>query len=669
MNIKNIKNYLIKTITLLVAFFCVLSIPSFAHRTYYISFSLGDDSYDGLSKIYDGIHGPWKTLSKIKGIKFNPGDSILLKRSDTWNEQLVINSSGTSNSNITLGAYGIGNKPILDGTDTITSWKLYNKRNNTWVTTVPQNITNITQIFVDGDRYTLARWPNSRWNTIDSTSITGTYLYDTSLTQPEDYWVDATLVIRDCWWSIDTKTITASSGGGNTIFWDTDLPYGVKATKDYGYYIENKFEQLDTAGEYYFDMKKQMLFIALPPSESPLSHTVEISVLDYNIYAGEIKNVSICDIDIKNAGKYGTNLIRCEYVKILNCVIENSKSGGIYCSNGKHLSFENNTIKYVDEGNGINMNSCPNSTISNNIVHDIASDFTSPRKGRGICLYGISGSSNISGNVIYNIGNHGILVSKGPVTIFGNKISKCVLQTQDNGAIYMNNDQTGSVIEYNQIDNCPGSYQGTPVSSGKGSTVGLYFDETGSHGAIFRYNIVSGCSKGIHLHKSYNTKVVNNTFYNNRYSAISLQEGAQNQMYGDTIMNNLCYADESSDQYLLSIERYSSSTNDIGIFDNNLYFNEDTTYIIRYYKAGTTYYTLTGWQSRTGIDGGNDANSIQSDPLFQDASNDNFHLTSSSPCIDSGADVGLSEDFDGVSVPQGDDPDIGAYEYYEPYNK
>lgn len=70
---------------------------------------------------------------------------------------------------------------------------------------------------------------------------------------------------------------------------------------------------------------------------------------------------------------------------------------------------------------------------------------------------------------------------------------------------------------------------------------------------------------------------------------------------------------------------------------------------------GSTFTTLADWKDYSH----NEINSIDDDPLF--ISSTDFHLQDVSPAQNRGIDVGLTVDFDGVSV--GDHPEIGAYEY------
>lgn len=80
--------------------------------TYYISSSSGNDNNNGTS-----TSTPWSTLAKVSSKTFNPGDKVLLKRCDIWNEGVVMHGSGTSGNYIELGAYGTGARPMINMSD------------------------------------------------------------------------------------------------------------------------------------------------------------------------------------------------------------------------------------------------------------------------------------------------------------------------------------------------------------------------------------------------------------------------------------------------------------------------------------------------------------------------------------------------------------------------
>lgn len=74
------------------------------NTTYYVSSSTGDDSNNGTSELT-----PWKTLSKVSTVTFQPGDTIALKGGDVWTGEFVeLHGTGTATSPITLTSYGTG---------------------------------------------------------------------------------------------------------------------------------------------------------------------------------------------------------------------------------------------------------------------------------------------------------------------------------------------------------------------------------------------------------------------------------------------------------------------------------------------------------------------------------------------------------------------------------
>lgn len=79
-------------------------------KTYYVS-NDGNDSNDGLSPAK-----PFKTISKINRTRLAPGDAVLFRSNDVFDDAcLEIKTSGTREKNITISYYGTGNYPVIVG--------------------------------------------------------------------------------------------------------------------------------------------------------------------------------------------------------------------------------------------------------------------------------------------------------------------------------------------------------------------------------------------------------------------------------------------------------------------------------------------------------------------------------------------------------------------------
>lgn len=78
---------------------------------YYVDNALpGSDANNGTAE-----NTPWLTIAKINASTFLAGDSILFKCGCIWREKLTVPSSGALNSPITIGKYSTGTDPIFNG--------------------------------------------------------------------------------------------------------------------------------------------------------------------------------------------------------------------------------------------------------------------------------------------------------------------------------------------------------------------------------------------------------------------------------------------------------------------------------------------------------------------------------------------------------------------------
>lgn len=81
--------------------------------SYYVSLA-GNDTNAGTSTA-----APWKTISKVNTVDFNPGDKVFFRGGDTFAGSLYLDptDAGTAASPVTLDSYGIGRAKISAGTD------------------------------------------------------------------------------------------------------------------------------------------------------------------------------------------------------------------------------------------------------------------------------------------------------------------------------------------------------------------------------------------------------------------------------------------------------------------------------------------------------------------------------------------------------------------------
>jgi hypothetical protein len=84
--------------------------PVRAARTFHVDADRGDDARSGLRP-----DRAWRSLRRVEAERLRPGDAVLLKRGGRWEGGVAPAGDGTLTRPVTLGAYGEGPRPVIDG--------------------------------------------------------------------------------------------------------------------------------------------------------------------------------------------------------------------------------------------------------------------------------------------------------------------------------------------------------------------------------------------------------------------------------------------------------------------------------------------------------------------------------------------------------------------------
>jgi len=396
-----------------------------------------------------------------------------------------------------------------------------------------------------------------------------------------------------------------------------------------------------------------------------------------------------------------------------------SRGGGIYCDNSASPSISSNILfgNSAVDGGGIYCSNSSSPTISNNTIFG-----NSAEKGAGIycrstCLvttnriYENTASSAGGGiwcqdapvvdkNVIYgntaDFEGGGVWCSENTTisrnTIYGNPSDK-------GGGIYCTD---STIISENEIYGNPANagggiyYSGSPglgVPSIEHNSISANMSY-GSGGGIYYYNTATSGDQGSDAYPS----ILGNTLFENMaitgfgggiycyYAApiiasnlfcrnTGLSGGGLHCYHASpTITNNTFYGNQADYGGGLCLELFSSPSVSNTIFWGDVATNGPEV-ALRYNTAPTTlnisYSDVQQGQSAIFIDPGCTLNwglgMIDTDPLFLAESEDDFHISLSSPCHDAGDNAAprLPEsDFEQDLRIANDQVDIGADEFY-----
>ena len=378
-----------------------------------------------------------------------------------------------------------------------------------------------------------------------------------------------------------------------------------------------------------------------------------------SVYSASDPDTAYTSPGIEVGARHGILGMNKNYVTYDGLKVTKTNGYGIYLDSVNHVTVQNSEISYAAYF-GILFGTASGDNLVDlcNIHHNgYGSDV-----GTSIWTWedaGTAGHENyIRRSTIAN--NHicGMTINSNYYIIEYNTVSNNGITTAPYGAngieivnLANNGYAQHVIIRYNKVY---GQISGGPDGTG------IAADDYARYVDIY-YNVSYGNDgPGIGLYKAKDINIYNNTTYGNMLdSAASHTVGAEIQVGSNTsgdnnivIKNNTARATGAT---YGAIMIGPDSYNETGLsITNNLWYSTATNWYFWNTSGGDV---LATWNALTGV--GTDLNS---DPLFIDATNGNFRLPVGSPCKDTGVSVGLTQDYQGKSVPAGAGVDIGAYE-------
>lgn len=583
--------------------------------TYYVSSSSGNDSNDGKSPAT-----AWKTIGKLNAsiALYKPGTSILLKSGDVFRDDYInlqnqvkgVNDattlantplpfSGTKNAPIIIGSYGSGTNPLIDGADPLNLQWTRVGSSTTFQATVSKMPAKLFVGSASGETTQLipqandtGAWvANKPYNFLDMVQNGTTNFVESLLAGdgPGSKMQASFIQVNNFTPNVTTQSFAAGMSGLQNVQATPGSWYGTGNT----------------------------IYAHVANGSNPGSHTVE----------GTFR-------------PFGVQIISANYVTVQNLSIERTQKGGIAmgvystsAGDGKYFTNEYNQIlnnriwNYGDLSSTClqQSNGCWGNSQAGILVQAYENGPQSGELLRGILIsgnyvghsdqyFGLRGGSSIAG--IATIGVDGVQIQNNTIaTINVSCLSMTAFGTapNNNGDVsynncgnnqsnYMVNNSTGTRVHHNIAANSFG--QGIQVGGDDDHIMvdhNLFYN-LGKHASTIGYNGIDCNGGGSYM------SFVNNTIYNVRGAAITLEVGCDHAYVANNVMGEP--AGNRAYFYYWLDDQSPNAT-----FSHNLYALDDN------HRAWHGRQSYTDWVAFSG-----EVGSIYDNPVFVNIATSDFRL-------------------------------------------
>lgn len=338
---------------------------------------------------------------------------------------------------------------------------------DTWWT--PRQLAANSELFADGQRLPLARWPNDDYTVFGeivepASEVAQTPEFRYEGNRPERWNVAENPFLFGYWrrgYRAEFIRIQAIDPANKTIRLAARNSLG--ALEDGGarrFFAVNLLEELDAPGEWYLDRARGVLHLWPPANTERLVLSVNPSAI---IEGTKVEHVHFRDLGIECSARDGIRLNQSNHCRIIACEVRNVAFDGIV-ARGDHNLISGCDVHHtgdaglvVDTGDRVTLRA-GETVVDNCHIHH--TNRIARAGSRAVQFFGVGG--RFSHNLVHDCGYIAIRFHGNDHVLEYNRLFRTNVESTEGGVFYIGRDWTarGSVIRYNFIHHVEDSREG-----------------------------------------------------------------------------------------------------------------------------------------------------------------------------------------------------------------
>ncbi|MBP5640160.1 MAG: right-handed parallel beta-helix repeat-containing protein [Victivallales bacterium] len=381
------------------------------------------------------------------------------------------------------------------------------------------------QLFVNGRRQPMSRWPNVGWAAMGNAVERGDYgkaegqggIFTYTDETPAERWKTASAVWLHGFWAHDwldeVIQVESIDGASKRIRLKSAASrYGIgnwsprRNREERRFAALNLLEELDRCGEWCFEPENARLYAWLPDNNGDTGEIIEFSRLKTSFFKVEnCSGIRFSNLIFECSNGPGLELEGNDNA-VVGCVFRNLSGTGIIV-NGSRNRVESCDIYDLD-GTGVTVDG--GDTISLVRGENVVQDCHIHHIGKAALGYSaavrLGGVGNrVSHNLFHDMPHAAVLISGNEQLVEANEIFSACLETSESGALYSTRNwgSQGNVERHNYIHDLGGVGSVSP---------GVYFDDCDS-GDTVEGNVFVGLDRAVMIGGGRDNRILGNVFF------------------------------------------------------------------------------------------------------------------------------------------------------------